>query len=265
MIDKRFEAEFHDKRLMASDGQDLREEQSKYYWSVQRYADAFWREVLECSTGKEVLEIGCFSGIRAVEVAAVAKSVCAIDISPVAAEVTAERAAAAGRHNVVAMVCDAEHLSFPDCAFDVVFATGVIHHVDVGKTLKEIVRALKPGGKAIFREPLGHNPFINLYRRLTPNVRTPDEHPLTVDDINSIRSLPVDVRIKYCGFFSLMSTPFRRTVIGDYIRRATNTIDDIVFDNGFIGTYCWQANFTITKKSIVSPTPGGSQFGQEAT
>ena len=38
---------------------------------------------------------------------------------------------------------------------------------------------MKPSAGALFIEPLGHNPVINLYRRRTPEQRTVDEHPLS--------------------------------------------------------------------------------------
>lgn len=34
-----------------------------------------------------------------------------------------------------------------------------------------------------FSEPLGHNPIINWYRNRTPEMRTEDEHPLLIKDI----------------------------------------------------------------------------------
>ena len=42
---------------------------------------------------------------------------------------------------------------------------------------------LRDDGMALFIEPLGHNPVINAYRRRTPEMRPPDEHPLRVDDL----------------------------------------------------------------------------------
>ena len=36
-------------------------------------------------------------------------------------------------------------------------------------------------------EPLGHNPVVNLFRKLTPNRRTENEAPLTEKDINYIK------------------------------------------------------------------------------
>ena len=44
--------------------------------------------------------------------------------------------------------------------------------------LNEISRILKPNGKLLFIEPLGTNPLINFYRKLTPKSRSKDEHPL---------------------------------------------------------------------------------------
>jgi hypothetical protein len=46
---------------------------------------------------------------------------------------------------------------------------------------------LKLGGEAFFLKPLGHNPFINLYRRFTPRFRTLDEHPLVISDFELAR------------------------------------------------------------------------------
>jgi hypothetical protein len=46
-----------------------------------------------------------------------------------------------------------------------------------------MTKILQPKGKAIFIEPLGHNFLINLYRRLTPNIRSADEHPLLAKDL----------------------------------------------------------------------------------
>jgi hypothetical protein len=51
---------------------------------------------------------------------------------------------------------------------------------------QEIKRVLKPGGRAIFIEPLAHNPFLRLFRMLTPGRRTPTEQPMTVGQIQRL-------------------------------------------------------------------------------
>ena len=52
--------------------------------------------------------------------------------------------------------------------------------------IPELYRVLKPGGIAYFAEPLGNNPLINLYRRLTPQYRTKDEEPIDLKKLPSL-------------------------------------------------------------------------------
>ena len=52
-------------------------------------------------------------------------------------------------------------------------------------------------------EPLGTNPLINIYRKFTPNARSPDEHPFKSEDIKLINSIFKNVEIKYYGFLTL--------------------------------------------------------------
>ena len=47
----------------------------------------------------------------------------------------------------------------------------------------EIKRVLKPGGKAIFIEPLPYNPVINVYRKMATEHRSKDENPLSISQI----------------------------------------------------------------------------------
>ena len=49
--------------------------------------------------------------------------------------------------------------------FDIIYGTGILHHLNLKACLDEIERILKPGGKFVFIEPLGTNPVINLYRK----------------------------------------------------------------------------------------------------
>ena len=58
--------------------------------------------------------------------------------------------------------------------------------MQIEKCLDEIHRILKSKGNLIFIEPLGTNPIINLYRKLTPKSRSKDEHPLINKDFKYI-------------------------------------------------------------------------------
>jgi len=98
---------------------------------------------------------------------------------------------------------DAEHLAFPDASFDLVCGTSIIHHLDVDRAYGEVARVLKPGGIAVFLEALGHNPAINGYRRLTPALRTEDEHPLRMKDISAARAHFTMVQSEHFALLSL--------------------------------------------------------------
>lgn len=51
------------------------------------------------------------------------------------------------RPNVTAHYAPAEALPFPDGVFDIVTCNGVLHHIeDIGRTLAEVRRVLRPGG-----------------------------------------------------------------------------------------------------------------------
>lgn len=79
-----------------------------------------------------------------------------------------------------------EQLNYPDGFFDIAVGFAIIHHLDLNLAIPELYRVLKPGGIAYFAEPLGGNPVINLYRKLTPQYRTQDEEPIDLDKLSSL-------------------------------------------------------------------------------
>ena len=106
-------------------------------------------------------------------------------------------------------VMDAERLDFPDRTFDLV-PVAVLHHLDLSLAYPGVARVLRPGGSAIFVEPLGHNPLINAYRRRTPSLRTVDEHPLLLADLEQAREQFRAVDARYFHLSSLAAIPIRR-------------------------------------------------------
>ena len=171
------ERRFHDERFGAA--ADPRATLSRYY-SIYKLNTEFFNERLEgCVPGADVLEFGCARGDKSLRWARAGARIKGIDISGKAVEAANERARAE-RLPAEFYTMDAEALELLDASFDVVFGEGILHHLDLKKACGEIARVLRAPrrGRAIFVEPLGHNPVINLYRKLTPNMRTVDEHPL---------------------------------------------------------------------------------------
>ena len=136
------------------------------------------------ASGKDVLDYGCGPGYLAKHlIEEGAKSVTGIDVSDAEIERARERVQEEGVADKCRfLVEDAHHMSFPDDSFDVIVGDSILHHLELRRALVEIRRILRPGGRAVFLEPLWHNPILRMGRALTPSARTPDEHPLTVDD-----------------------------------------------------------------------------------
>lgn len=176
------EQTFHDHAF----AQNTRSRLGRFY-AVARSSEAFYQaELLRRCPGAAVLEYGCGRGSSAYALAgAGAQHVLGIDISPVAIQQARERAEHEGVVNSTRFeVMDAEHLDVPDDTFDLCCGTAILHHLDLDRAFQEVARVLKPGGSALFYEPLGHNPMINFYRRATPDLRTEDEHPLHMEDLD---------------------------------------------------------------------------------
>jgi SAM-dependent methyltransferase len=172
---------------------------------------AFRDKLVEAGlSGKRVLEYGSGASAQAFFLAAQGATVTGIDISPVAVEQGTRKAADEQlEERVDFRVMDAERLDFPDGVFDIVCGSGVLHHLDLSLAYAEIARVLRPGGSAIFVEPMGHNPLINAYRRRTPALRTVDEHPLLQRDLDQAREYFRDVETDFFHLSSLAAIPFR--------------------------------------------------------
>jgi SAM-dependent methyltransferase len=124
---------------------------------------------------------------------------------------------------------NAEQLNFPDSSFDLICGSGILHHLDLGKASSEIRRVLRPGGQVVLLEPLGHNPLINWYRRRTPDLRTVDEHPLRLKELETFTSgfAWVDLRffhITSIGAALLVDRPGFSAAL-----KVADALDDLLF------------------------------------
>ena len=93
--------------------------------------------------GRDVLEIGCGTGLILERTAAVARWATGIDLSAGMARFSA------GRKGLTVAQASATDLPFADASFDVVYSFKVLPHVpDLAAALAEIRRVLRPGGRA---------------------------------------------------------------------------------------------------------------------
>jgi SAM-dependent methyltransferase len=166
--------------------------------------------VISRCAGRRVLEYGCGQGSHAFLLAGKGAQVTAIDLSETAIEQARETARLKDLE-IDFRVMNAEVLDFEDDTFDIICGTAIIHHLDLRKAFCEVARTLRPTGFAIFMEPLGHNPLINLYRKLSSQLRTEDEHPLRIEDFELAHTFFREVDVHYFHLLSLLAVPFRET------------------------------------------------------
>jgi 2-polyprenyl-3-methyl-5-hydroxy-6-metoxy-1,4-benzoquinol methylase len=112
--------------------------------------------------GKRVLVYGCGNDSAAVWFSKSGANVDAIDISPRSVDNQKEIAAKLCL-NINAIVMDAQSLELLSDEYDIVYGNAILHHLDLHKALPEIVRVLKPKGKAIFRDVMSGNIFLRLF------------------------------------------------------------------------------------------------------
>ena len=184
MITGNGQQKFHDENIHLSQVSSL------YSDFVRQAVDKCAFDYLQDISEKKVLDYGCGAGELSLKLARRDAIVFGFDISY-------ERLALANKHmkqqnidtRFAFFKMNAYALGFKDGSFDFVVGRGILHHLNIERVADEIKRVLKPGGRAIFIEPLGMNPVINAYRKLTPGFRVPDERPLNFSDIHKIGSL----------------------------------------------------------------------------
>lgn len=114
--------------------------------------------------GRDVLEVGCGSGIAVQLFAEAGARVTAVDLTEWAVETTRARLSAFGLAGTV-LEADGEQLPFEGASFDVVFSWGVIHHSsNMDKALAELVRVCRPGGRIVLMVYNRRSLFYAVYK-----------------------------------------------------------------------------------------------------
>ncbi|MBA3031364.1 MAG: class I SAM-dependent methyltransferase [Desulfobacteraceae bacterium] len=186
---------------------------------------------LENVKGLRILDLGCGYGEQSLDLLQRGASVSGIDISQKYIDHTIKEAHKFNfsKSSYDFRVMDAHALDFSDAIFNLVVGRGILHHLDLKVVMGEIHRVLKTGGKALFLEPLAANPFLKLFRVLTPHARTKDERPLSPEDIRDIENSDWHVQNKYYGLISapvaIFSSVFLRPFADNFLLHLADSIE----------------------------------------
>ena len=145
----------------------------RYFYIRRRYS--LIKEMMQCTQGKKVLEIGSTAWRGWLENNSILpSSLTCINISET--ELQAGKDSAVNSDNSPDFILmDAHDLQFEDETFDFVYGAAILHHQDMVPALDEIFRVLKPNGKILFVEPLDINPVGKIVRSLTKKARTAED------------------------------------------------------------------------------------------
>jgi len=248
---KKIEKEYHDRRAIGKI--DFLFYDTPFLKSLVLDLEKFSLALLGNIKGKRILYYGCGANwILAHKFSQECSSVILIDISQESIKIMNKKIDELNLKNMSAFVMDCENLAFKNDSFDLIFGRAILHHLDLEKSSKEISRILRQGGKAVFLEPLGTNPLINFYRKITPKRRTPSEKPLDFDDISRISKYFREVKhfeltlITNFGIFwnSVLKLPLNKFINYSTLKKIDNFVLDKV---KFLRKYCWNVVLLLKK------------------
>jgi ubiquinone/menaquinone biosynthesis C-methylase UbiE len=143
--------------------------------------------------GKTVLDLGCGSGQNSLLLARRGAEVIGVDISHALLALARQRLAVNGCADAAVrfVPASAHRLPIPDASVDMVVGIAILHHLDLDATSREVFRILRPGGRAIFKEPVRDSWLFRAVRHMIPyraaNV-SPFERPLTSAEVRQFAS-----------------------------------------------------------------------------
>lgn len=133
---------------------------------------------IDFKEGDKFLEIGCGNGSACKQIAKDHKfNVIGVDVDP--DQIKNAKKDIEKLNNIKFFVADATNLDFNENEFDIIYSSGVLHHINNwDMVLKEINRILKPKGYYIFTDIAYSRFTTNLFKNRLKNLGF-----YTVDDI----------------------------------------------------------------------------------
>jgi SAM-dependent methyltransferase len=191
----KIESEHHDRSYK---GGEISEFDPGLFYKTRPYGMRVLLDRLGNCKGRKVLDVGSGLGLFSRYLASLEAVVYALDLSLEALRGIDPKLGIRRIYGV------AERLSFKSESFDIIWGAAVLHHLDIPAAAQDFCRVLKPGGRVFFFEPLGYNPIVNLYRKLTPSRRTPTEKPISLTDLTPLQEAFHKVDLQFFHLFAMI-------------------------------------------------------------
>lgn len=187
--------------------------------------------------GKQILETGTGTGNIAVWLAMNGAEVTGCDLSAGIIEVARKRARLNQVEDRVTLVNQSiESLDLPDDSFDAVVGNVCAHHFDFDLAGRNIYRLLKPGGVAVFAEPVLFIPTwmsdvrqSRIVQTRFPDVKhSPDERAFTRETIAEFSAAFDELDLEFFGIFARIQN---FTQVSDATYAKIDKIDELLLRN----------------------------------
>lgn len=248
---KKKELEFHDnyrnKNLVHSETNLINDSygNKRFYSTVKSSSDYVINWIQNNCKDKVFLDFACGNGHNALLAArSGAKISIGIDISEESIKNAKNEAEILGLTNTLFFQADAENTKLPDNSIDLVVCSGVLHHLDLSYTFPELRRILNTRGKVLAVEALNYNPFIKLYRFITPIMRTDweKEHILSLKDVKFASHFFEIGKVNYWHITSYLCA------FAPKLLPFANYIDKVLTKIPGIKLMAWMFTFELIKK-----------------
>jgi 2-polyprenyl-3-methyl-5-hydroxy-6-metoxy-1,4-benzoquinol methylase len=241
------EEEFHDRKYSKKNCEPAHYDCNPTYVICQEMINS-----LGDISGKVILECGCGDGWMTVELASRGAKVYAFDISGESVKETQNFLIRKNlAENCIVEKKAAENLDYENETFDIVIGFAVLHHVDMDKVIPLLYRMLKKNGILVFAEPLRGNPLLDLYRKFTPEFRTPDERPFKISELKKYLNSFYTIFHKEYYFMALFPLFMTNISLLRFMKRFVTPFckfDNLLFSIlPFVRNYAWYTLFRCTK------------------
>ncbi len=152
----------------------------------------------------EVLDYCCGTGNFSIYPALQGHKVYGIDISNKSVEMAKKKIKQFNLNNCNFYCMDSENINFDDNFFDLILCYNSLTYLDLPIALNNLKRVLKPNGKLIIMDSLGHNVFYNFNRKINvsrwgKNLQS-EFKLMKMKDIIFFEKYFIKNEIKYFGF-----------------------------------------------------------------